>query len=191
MALQPNQEDLRKVHNEVNQIMHQRFLVTTAAITVFGIMIAWSFPRTAEAVDEQRILSTCAVSVSLNLVLAALSWLNISLRRYSRVLTTYLVVANMSGWEADWEKHRRFLKFRHTDYNKPQSLVFLLLGVLATLYPFFVTGVSGLEYPSRLAVGSVVAAGLLELILAGVSLSKRIEGESDAKDQWQAVNRLT
>ncbi|MCU0916382.1 MAG: hypothetical protein MUC88_17735, partial [Planctomycetes bacterium] len=43
--LQPNTEDTRKLHAEVNQIVNERLLLTILAVTVFGTMIAWLIPR--------------------------------------------------------------------------------------------------------------------------------------------------
>ena len=43
----PNSEDVIKINSEINQIVNQRFVITTTAITVFGVMIAWMFPKSA------------------------------------------------------------------------------------------------------------------------------------------------
>jgi hypothetical protein len=41
MALKgPDPDDVRKLHAEINQIVNQRFLITTLSITVFGVLIA-------------------------------------------------------------------------------------------------------------------------------------------------------
>jgi hypothetical protein len=48
MPLQgPSQEDERKLHNEINQIVNQRFILTTLALTLFGVLIAWMVPKDA------------------------------------------------------------------------------------------------------------------------------------------------
>jgi hypothetical protein len=43
--LGPNDDGRRKLHAEVNQLANQRFLVTTGAITVFGVIMALLVPR--------------------------------------------------------------------------------------------------------------------------------------------------
>jgi hypothetical protein len=34
----PTTEDIRKIHAEVNQLVNQRFLLTTLGITVYGLV---------------------------------------------------------------------------------------------------------------------------------------------------------
>jgi hypothetical protein len=41
----PTPEDKQKIHSEVNQIVNQRLLLTTLAVTIFGVMVAWIIPR--------------------------------------------------------------------------------------------------------------------------------------------------
>jgi hypothetical protein len=41
----PNGEDERKLHAEINQIVNQRFILTTLALTIFGILIVLMVPK--------------------------------------------------------------------------------------------------------------------------------------------------
>jgi len=45
--------DLRKIHTEVNQLLNQRFLITSAAITVFAVFNAWIIPREPSFVGKE------------------------------------------------------------------------------------------------------------------------------------------
>ena len=44
VLLGPDTEDKSKIHNEINQIVNQRFILTTFAVTVFGVIIVWLLP---------------------------------------------------------------------------------------------------------------------------------------------------
>lgn len=41
----PGPDDVRRLHAEINQILNQQHLITAAAITTFGVVLAWLMPR--------------------------------------------------------------------------------------------------------------------------------------------------
>src|SRR4051812_15180386 len=101
------EEDLRKLHTEVTQIMHQRFLVTTVAITTFALMAAWSINRFPPPPGQHPGALPFIASICLNVILGALAFLYYCLKAYARVLTTYLAESNGSAWEKDWKTYRK------------------------------------------------------------------------------------
>jgi len=91
--------------------MNQRFITTTTAVALFGVAVP---------VLGQIILSIVAanpdhnvgklsytVTFVLNLVLGSLFSLHVVLKKYARVLTTYLDVSGLSKWEKHWAAYRR------------------------------------------------------------------------------------
>jgi hypothetical protein len=97
----PNEDDRRKLHLEITQVVNQRLLVTTFAVTVFGAIVTWSFPQ-MESGKVSFPERPFVASVVLNLILAALLWLHHELILWLRTLTTYLEETAESGWEQDW-----------------------------------------------------------------------------------------
>jgi len=78
---EPNNEDMRKVHGEINQIVNQRFLITTLAITMFGVIGAWMIPESTQKVGYEIPAFTFAASILLILYPLQIKWYskNISL----------------------------------------------------------------------------------------------------------------
>lgn len=185
MSFDPTNEDVRKLHQEVNQIWQQRFLVTTLAVTVFGVMIGLSVPRTQPDAGSPVGAFPYVVSISLNLVLLSLVLLHASLKRYARFLTTYLLVSGISKWESDIEGYRK--RYWYLGYTLPQTFVFVLLGAFATLYPkgytwiYSQTGDSTLEW-AAISVGLVYVG-----IAVFAAYSKKMNTEPDAEQRWKSL----
>lgn len=187
MDQKPNDEDLRKLHQEVNQIVQQRFLLTTVAIGVFGAMMAWAFPKGDPKPDTLVPLLTYLVCISLLFVLATLFSLHLCLKLFLRVLTTYLAETSASVWEIHWAAWRKKGK-KYMGYSKPQTVVFLALGLLALLYPVFI-GVAYHLRQERFWMGMTSVAGVLYLLVAILfGLYYSMEGsELVYRERWREV----
>jgi len=162
MALNPSSRDIQKLHLEINQIMNQRFLITATAVSIFGIMAAQALQGNSSG-SGIKIDRLGIVSVAINLVLLFLSLLHLLLRKYARILTSYLNVSGNSGWEREWKKfrsRRRFLH-RYIGYDTPQFLVFLILFVLTLFYPIVVSVAQTLEQNPTLSVRALPAEAFL------------------------------
>ena len=166
MDQKPNQEDLRKLHQEVNQIVQQRFTLTTLAIGVFGVIMTWAFPKTPGPLDSTVPVLTYIVCISLLVVLAILFALHLCLKLFLRVITAYLAETDGSVWETHWAEWRGKKK-DYVGYSKPQTVVFLGLGLLAILYPFLI-GVAYQMHQDRLWMAMTVVAGGLYLVASTV-----------------------
>jgi len=124
-------EDVRKIHAEVNQIVNQRFLLTTLAVTVFGVVAAWMLPRDSAKSEIDTYYSLIGAELLL-VLLFLLYCASIALRNVLRTATSYLVVFEVSAWE------RRASAFRsdgdYSAYTKIQSIVFMALGLLDAVF---------------------------------------------------------
>ncbi len=191
----PNREDKQKIHSEVNQIVNQRLLLTTLAVTIFGAMVAWLIPRIpltqSVPVGGQSVpvgVYVYITSLLLTVVLFALFLLMHHLTCMLRLFTTYLDETDASNWEKDWSSYRD--KFSYLGYTKSQSLVFLLLGSLSTGFPFLLWVV----YPFTLEpkAGAVVNAiiGILYVVfVSGMGLCGWFAKENDMRCRWKELNQ--
>jgi hypothetical protein len=132
--LGPNDADKEKLHFEVSQIVNQRLQVTTLAVTIWGVGVAWLLPKDAPSESRPLGMFSYLASALLCAVLFALFVLNHQITQQLRILTTYLIESGASPWEQDWLHYRH--RFPYIGYTKPQAVVFIVLGVLATALPF-------------------------------------------------------
>lgn len=189
MALKgPTSEDKQKIHSEVNQIVNQRLLLTTLAVTIFGAMVAWLIPRTPPTQSTPVGGFVYITSVLLTVVLFALFLLSHHLTYMLRLFTTYLDETGASNWENDWASYRD--KFSYLGYTKPQSLVFLLLGILSAGFLFLLRA----AYPFTLEpiAGAVVNAiiGILYIVfVSGMGIGGWFAKEGNMRLRWKKLNQ--
>lgn len=129
----PDAEDARKLHAEVNQIVNQRFTLTTIAITVFGGLSTlmthdWSQDVTAGPPHY------FVISSLLSVILFVLFFWSYMLTNTLRTFTIYLEESGRSGWEEDWSAFRRAGSY--SAYSKPQAIMFLIINALGILFAF-------------------------------------------------------
>lgn len=166
----PTQDDVRKLHAESTQILNQQHLITAAAITTFGVVIAWHLPdmEGGAPLDSPFVLHGSFLLLGL---LALLFLWSSALTGIVRMYSEYLVMHGQSGWEADWRDYRR--RFRPLGHAGVQGVVFMVLGVLTAVFPIYLYGVRALwsRFPSLLVQllvilllyeGLVLARGILE-----------------------------
>jgi len=155
-------EDVRKLHTEVNQIVNQRYLLSTLAITIFGVIGAWIFPKTKNV----EVGLFFGGTLLLYAILFILFLYSFYLKRYLRVITTYLQESDNSVWENDWKVFRN--KYKYLGYTRYQSIIFLLLGLMllisnVLLSYFYTTSYSSTHWIILLltSFSYVVAIGFL------------------------------
>lgn len=187
MDQKPNEEDLRKLHQEVNQIVQQRFFLTTVAIGVFGAIMAWAFPRAPLPTGSTVPVLTYMVCISLFVVLATLFALHLCLKLFLRVLTSYLSETSGSVWEIHWAKWRRKGN-KYIGYSRPQTVVFVGLGLLTLCYPVFIGHAYQVEQ-DRFWMGMTGVAGVLYILGAILfGLYYGMEGsELVYRDRWKEI----
>jgi hypothetical protein len=178
-------EDVRKLHLEVIQIVQQRFLIATLAVTVFGVLGSW-------IVKDVPVSSGCvggsiyASSALLSLLLLALFWLSHKLRCMLRILTTYLIVTKASNWEKDWEEFR---KKPHVGYTKAYaSSIFMVLVGFSAFFPFGISRIYSLTLEPKIGVYACVAIGVVGLIfIYSVGYRRWFDNEKDARKRWEEI----
>jgi hypothetical protein len=182
----PNAEDLRKVSSEINQIVNQRFLITTLAITMFGVMIAWMIPKTTPILGDPIGGITFALAMLLSLLLCGLYLWSHFLKRTLRVFTTYLIETNSSNWEIDWQSFRQE---SHFTYTKAQTIVFLLLNVVAFVYPFLFSSIFSLKVePVSGAIFCAMTGTITTIMMYLIGFHGLFDSENKAASRWRALN---
>jgi len=134
---QPTAEDQRKIHAEVNQLVNQIFLLTTLAITVFGVGASWIFPK--EIPNKGVFANPALLGGAILLILQlALYFLHHYLAIIIRTLTTYLI----AEWEVAWSLFR---KEKYFMYTHCQTIVFIIINILSFFYPIAVICIYSLK----------------------------------------------
>jgi len=182
---QPTQEDVRKLHAEINQILNQRFLLTTAAITVFGVFASFTLPKDTSTSNPNAGALLFAGSLFLLGVLLLLFVWNRSLANLQSNLAIYLDLTGMSVWERHWSIfHPKMWVF---STGRIQTSVFLLLGFLTALWPFIISGTIGLEVKCGWMI-AVVSAGFVYAIAVGcLGFGQWFRKEDTIRSNWKEV----
>jgi len=182
---EPTNEDVRKIHAECIQITNQRFVITTLAVTVFGIIGAWMIPRGAPVAESASGAFALTGSIILTLLLFLLFFFNHFLRGMLRIFTTYLITTGKSSWEYDWERYR---KTRYFGYTKTQSFVFLVLGVLSTSYPVILAQTYSLKLVPEVWLWADIVIGVMYVALVyAMGFRGLWDPEPIAKKRWQEL----
>jgi MFS family permease len=128
------ENDLRKLHSEINQIVQQRFYLTTIAVIVFGTVCGW----TTSELGKDKPIDWRFVFLAEILLIAIMSGLYVYfmlLLGMMRVLTVYIKEKYQSPWEMDWQKYRKEMNSRqYLGYSKAGTLVFQILGGLSLCF---------------------------------------------------------
>jgi hypothetical protein len=184
----PEPDDVRKLSTEITQIVHQRFLVTTTAITIFGVVIAWMLPQVPHTVGGPVGPIIYALAVLLEVLLFALYLWGHILKIVMRTFTTYLMVTGKSGWEADWEEYR---KVKYCGYTKMQTLIFIILEVITGVLPFLLGLFFSLNYfdPMPGFILCSILGVVFVLVIWLIGYHKLWDQEDRAKHRWTELSR--
>ena len=128
----PTDKDISKLHSEINQIANQRFLLSTLAVTIFGVISTWIMRETPTPNGQLGWFRYLASNIIL-IVLFGLFYLMHKLRATLRTISSYLIETKSSGWEKDW---KTFREKPYSSYTKALTALFLVLGILAISIPF-------------------------------------------------------
>ncbi len=177
--------DLKKLHAEVNQIVSQRFQLTNLAILVFAAICGWA----TSSINRQGgigIEYVSVITVLVILVLGTIFFYFMLLLGMMRIFTVYLEEKFGSHWESDWHEYRQQPSSRqYFGYSKAGASVFLLLGPLAVAFFLMLSWLSG-GFVWRPLLWLPFGALLLYLIGVGGAVRARhlLIKESTIKRNW-------
>jgi hypothetical protein len=187
----PNAADVEKLNQEINQIVNQRFLLATAAITIFGAFVA---ALVAAVTVKPEGGSSAAVadliggiSSGSSVVLFILFLMHQMLQGTLRTIATYLIETNASGWQCDWKLYRTHYRW---DYIAPNAFIFfitntLIVGSLVLTADVFPDKISFCQTPFVLAF-CITAA--IEICIPLMSMFKVLEREEWSQNIWKTLN---
>lgn len=178
-------EDKRKIHAEINQLVHQRFLLATAAVTVFGVVSAWSIPRDPTLLGGRVGAFTCAVSILLTLVLFVLFILSHLLAAVLRTYASYLRITGESKWEQDWKDYR---SAGYSAYTKAITTLFVVLGIVASAFPFALGFIYSLAFEPGAGLWLTAGVGALYVVfVSGMGFLRWFDEETAIDQRWQGI----
>ncbi len=183
----PTPGDVTKIHTEINQIVNQQLLLTTIAITLFGVIMAWVVPKdTPVSATPIGAFRFAAIALNQLLLLLLFLWAH-QLGVMLRTLASYLIVTRSSEWEVAWQRCR---KDAWVGYSKPRALVFLALGLSSALCPF----VLWLTYPFELAPRPALLALVFTtvvycVLIYGVAFLRWFNKDSKIMARWADLGR--
>lgn len=186
----PESEDLRKLHAEVNQILNQRFILTTTAITIFGAILSsmvWVARSPVPAAEQVIDRFEFTMATVLSCVLFGLYLLSHSLIRMARTITSYLIETKSSVWEIAWQQ---FHREPYWAYTKPQAMIFMALNFVGAAFPFLHSITYGLAIESLFgpAIVLVVVCTITEIFMFLMAFTRMFENEEKVVERWKRLN---
>lgn len=182
----PTTEDVRKIHAEVNQLVQQRFSLTTLAITVYGLVTAWLIPRQHPDAGATLDGFTILGSILLLMLLFLLYLTGHLLVGMIRVLTIYLAETGASGWEKDFASFRAGSDY--WGYTKPHTIVFMILGLLATGFTPTLTVLYRLRWEPVVGYVALLCAFILyELLLWSMGFKRIFTRDQWVRARWHSL----
>ena len=133
-----NSGDISKLYGEINQLRNQQFLITLAALTFFGVIVAWLLPdeNAIGGRGEIKILGSITFSIVLGFLVVLLVlffWIR-RLTTMIAIISVYLEETHLSAWEPRYNEFSKRSAGRETQRGT-MALVFLALGVFGALMP--------------------------------------------------------
>ena len=182
-------EDQRKLYAEINQLLNQRFLLTTTAITVFGAFSTFMIPKDlnqGSTIVGHIILG--GTGYLLLFLLLLFLW-NQFLANLQLTLACYLILKHESEWEKDWEKynHKAPLSTKLRSTIPVDIIVFSILGALSTFWPFAIAIALGMHLETSWVLFFLAIAVLYFALVLGFGILRWFRSRAFIKARWQRV----
>ena len=110
-----SQDDIRKLHAEIQQLRNQQFTLGTLALTAFGLS-SWIFPRFSYGPNQAALYSYATVAL-ISILWLMLRWSK-TLWILTLIISKYLELRGLSEWEKDF---RSFIKKNNIYTYRSQS----------------------------------------------------------------------
>ncbi|HEX5720523.1 MAG TPA: hypothetical protein VF179_30490 [Thermoanaerobaculia bacterium] len=178
-------EDKRKLHAEINQIEHQRFTLTTIAVTLFGVVTAWLIPRDPSSLGGRVGSFECAGSVFLQILLLVVFLVNHKFRTVVRAIACYLKIREASVWERHWGKFRGEGDYGYSGW---QTGLFIVLVAFTALWPVALGELYSLKFEPRIGIWVALGIGAVcAFTMAILGLSGWGKRERKIEDRWTKI----
>lgn len=178
-------EDLRGLYAEINQLLNQRFLITTAAITVCGAFSSLTIPKDISQEVPGTATSLAAGTCFLQSFLVLLFLWNRFLGNYQSKLVLYLEAVHRSKYSADWKKYHEGRGGITT--GSIQTWVFLALGAMTTLWPFVISAVAGYPFEWGWMAWALFVAAAYGVVVYGFGIKQWLRRDEEMRNRWSEV----
>jgi hypothetical protein len=180
--------DIRKIHAEVTQIVNQRFQLTTLAILVVATVAGWA----ATIVGKSGSLDTgmvTALTFLVTLILLMIFAYFMLLLGMMRIWTVYLQEKSWSQFEGEWSIYRKERTSReYLGYTKAGTIIFVLLGPLAFGYFIVISWLSGAFHWRPLLCLPIVWVSVYVVSVLGAGWARhKLIDEGAIRRNWQVA----
>lgn len=175
--------DKDKINSEVNQILHQRFLLSSGTLTLF-VGYAAILAQTSLTTRDGRTFLVISSGVLL-LVLCILFTQSYFLRRLQRTYGAYMRLTGASRWEQDFNKFRKLGYFA---YTKVEALLYIVLTSLSAVMPFVLLGLQQAQSSNNFDIIILTAFGLFAAIfMTLIAFFDWFGTDIAAEAKWRSV----
>lgn len=182
-------EDQRKLHAEINQLLNHRFLLTTAAITIFGAFASWTIPKDPSQHPDVLVrLLFVGASFLLLFLLLLFGW-GRSLANLQSSLGVYLILKRASVWERDWRRYHGYRTILST--GSIQTCVFLALGALTTAWPFAISLACDWRIDFPWAAAELTVSLVYFVVVIGFGLLQWCRDPKEIRRKWRVALGLS
>jgi hypothetical protein len=177
------QDDIRKLHAEIQQLRNQQFTLGTLALTAFGLS-SWIFPRFPYGPNQAALYSYATVAL-ISILWLMLRWSK-TLWILTVIISKYLELRGLSEWEKDF---RSFIGknniYTYRSQSKAVASMYLMLGIFVGLSYYMDLLGSGRQVlePLNIFVSSV----LLAYITYAVRFLVGRRVEVPIEERWKAI----
>jgi hypothetical protein len=92
----------------------------------------------------------------------------------------------VSNWEEDWAVFRA--RYRPLGYTRPQAMIFLLLGILSTAFPFLLAMVYSISIEPMVGAITCMSLGALYVIfVSGIGFAGWFANEKEMRQRWKQL----
>lgn len=137
-------EDVRTVHSEIKQIIGQRYLILTAAITLLGLFLTCLVQYSShDKINNDLIQGPFIFSILFCFIFLLLNFYLSILSKQLFTLSAFLVALDASVYEKYWGL---FPREKLSGYSFAQKICFLIFGFLINIIAFFLVFLQEKEF---------------------------------------------
>lgn len=139
----PTDSDVSKLNSEINQYINQRLIVTTTAITIFGVSIGWIVYGSSTPTGIEVKPITLLIPIILMILLFTMFLYCQVILGNIRIISVYLRATKKSNWEIAYQDYEKM--FPYFTQDTMFSIIFGVLGISIAA----IVGIIWLCFPSQ------------------------------------------
>ncbi len=180
-------QEKQKLHSEVTQLVNQQFILNGVGITLFGVILALVMPYSKESNFEKLTFYFIAASCLLQFLLFVIYLVSHFLRKTIRIYTTYLIEKKASEWEKNWQMFRENEKNKYFTVAKSQAILYLVLMVLATAFPFILLSINSETICINCYFFLIPQCFIFTVLIVGMGFRDWFYNPEQIKQTWKKI----